>query len=257
MAYRKKNRDINIFSMSALDLFASALGAFIIIAVIALPYYLKKDKNDKIELKPIDIVFVLDTTGSMGGPMAALRQNIIGIISILEKVSSSLHVGFVAYKDYQEEYVTLPFPLRAMTTTSKKELTSFINGLQASSTDNNKDTEEAVEAAIEKAMSFQWRSNVKQFIVVIADAPARIDKVDKALKLAKTFHNNDKNRRLSAIYAEEWDKLPDVTAEDLKASREHWQPITTNFMKKLAEAGGGEFIEDRGRMLESVLLSVL
>lgn len=42
---KKKNRDINIFSMSALDLFASAMGAFLLIAVIALPYYLKVDKN--------------------------------------------------------------------------------------------------------------------------------------------------------------------------------------------------------------------
>ena len=40
---RRRNREINIFSMSALDLFASALGAFILIAVIALPYYLKTD----------------------------------------------------------------------------------------------------------------------------------------------------------------------------------------------------------------------
>lgn len=38
---RRKNREISIFSMSALDLFASALGAFILIALIALPDYLK------------------------------------------------------------------------------------------------------------------------------------------------------------------------------------------------------------------------
>jgi regulator of replication initiation timing len=42
---KKKNRDINIFSMSALDLFASAMGAFLLIAVMALPYYLKTDKD--------------------------------------------------------------------------------------------------------------------------------------------------------------------------------------------------------------------
>lgn len=41
---KRKNREINIFSMSALDLFASAMGAFILIAVVALPYYLKTDK---------------------------------------------------------------------------------------------------------------------------------------------------------------------------------------------------------------------
>jgi hypothetical protein len=40
---KKKNREINIFNMSALDLFASALGAFILISLILFPYYLKVD----------------------------------------------------------------------------------------------------------------------------------------------------------------------------------------------------------------------
>lgn len=38
----RKDRSINVFSLSALDLFASAMGAFIIIAVMLFPYYLKK-----------------------------------------------------------------------------------------------------------------------------------------------------------------------------------------------------------------------
>jgi len=43
MHYR--NREINIFSMSALDLFASALGAFVILTLILLPYYLKTGQS--------------------------------------------------------------------------------------------------------------------------------------------------------------------------------------------------------------------
>lgn len=39
---RRKDRELNIFSMSALDLFASALGAFILITLILLPYYLQE-----------------------------------------------------------------------------------------------------------------------------------------------------------------------------------------------------------------------
>ncbi len=42
---RRRNRELNIFSMSALDLFASAMGAFMIIALISLPYYLKTDHS--------------------------------------------------------------------------------------------------------------------------------------------------------------------------------------------------------------------
>ncbi len=36
---RKINREINIFNMSALDLFASSLGVFILITVLLLPFY--------------------------------------------------------------------------------------------------------------------------------------------------------------------------------------------------------------------------
>ncbi len=42
---RRPNRHIEIFSISALDLFASALGAFILVAIILFPYYLKDKKT--------------------------------------------------------------------------------------------------------------------------------------------------------------------------------------------------------------------
>lgn len=49
---RRRSREINIFSLSALDLFASAMGAFIIIAVILFPYYLKTHtKSDIVKEK--------------------------------------------------------------------------------------------------------------------------------------------------------------------------------------------------------------
>ncbi|MBF0220228.1 MAG: hypothetical protein HQL49_11990 [Gammaproteobacteria bacterium] len=44
---RRKSREVNLFSLSALDLFASALGAFMLIAIMALPYYLKTDQQLK------------------------------------------------------------------------------------------------------------------------------------------------------------------------------------------------------------------
>ncbi len=42
---KTRNREINIFSMSALDLFASALGAFILIAIILLPFFPNLNAN--------------------------------------------------------------------------------------------------------------------------------------------------------------------------------------------------------------------
>lgn len=39
---RRRSKELNIFSMSALDLFASAMGAFILITLILMPYYLNQ-----------------------------------------------------------------------------------------------------------------------------------------------------------------------------------------------------------------------
>ena len=36
---KKRSRELSIFSMSALDLFASALGAFILITIVLLPFF--------------------------------------------------------------------------------------------------------------------------------------------------------------------------------------------------------------------------
>lgn len=41
---KRRNRDINIFSISALDLFASAMGVFILLTVVLFPYYLKNSE---------------------------------------------------------------------------------------------------------------------------------------------------------------------------------------------------------------------
>ena len=41
---RRRGREINVFSVSALDLFASALGAFILISIVLMPYFLRVDR---------------------------------------------------------------------------------------------------------------------------------------------------------------------------------------------------------------------
>ena len=42
---KRRNRDISIFNMSTIDLFACATGAFILLTLILLPYYLNIDRS--------------------------------------------------------------------------------------------------------------------------------------------------------------------------------------------------------------------
>ena len=44
MSLRRRSREVNVFGTSALDLFASALAAFIIIALVVMPFFLRYDE---------------------------------------------------------------------------------------------------------------------------------------------------------------------------------------------------------------------
>ena len=63
---KRKNRDINIFSMSALDLFASALGAFILLAVVVFPYFPNIGMVERAELDEV--------TGQLEGALGAFAD---------------------------------------------------------------------------------------------------------------------------------------------------------------------------------------
>jgi len=63
----------------------------------------------------LEMVFVLDTTGSMGGLIDGAKQRIWGIVNgVMESPSRpSVRVGLVAYRDRGDAYVTKVLRLTA------------------------------------------------------------------------------------------------------------------------------------------------
>ena len=62
----------------------------------------------------VEVVFCLDTTGSMGGLIDAAKKKIWAISNQIAagKPTPDLKVGLVAYRDRGDEYVTKVFDLR-------------------------------------------------------------------------------------------------------------------------------------------------
>ncbi|MEM7651712.1 MAG: vWA domain-containing protein, partial [Pseudomonadota bacterium] len=208
----RPRRELEVLSVSALDLFASALGVFILLAILLFPYYLKQpsldadiaaqaaemiaagndlnsaeqaakdaarrraearaardemiaeidslqsvlddaelaaeaaaqrvsevgdetaDTEARLAALPVidlDLVIVMDTTGSMRQEIRDIRANILGLVNILRRLSPSLRIGFVAYRDVGETYVTKEFPLSEMTEGNVLGLQGFLNTLGA------------------------------------------------------------------------------------------------------------------------------
>ncbi|MGH9768905.1 MAG: vWA domain-containing protein, partial [Blastocatellia bacterium] len=74
-----------------------------------------KDGNDKKpnERKTLEMVFALDTTGSMGGLIEGAKQRIWGIVNevMQSEARPNVRVGLVAYRDRGDQYVTQVFPV--------------------------------------------------------------------------------------------------------------------------------------------------
>src|SRR5437867_7998383 len=78
------------------------------------PLFAKSEEPKGKEEKPrIEVCFVLDTTGSMGGLIEGAKQKIWSIANemISAKPTPELKLGLIGYRDRGDEYVVKSFQL--------------------------------------------------------------------------------------------------------------------------------------------------
>jgi hypothetical protein len=117
--------------------------------------------------RPVDIVFAVDTTGSMGGLLDGAKRTVWSIANQVKSIdpNADLRVGLVAYRDLGDDYVTKNFALTDDLDAMYAELTSY----QAA---GGGDVPENVDAALYDAVhKMKWRSGAKKMIFLVGDAP--------------------------------------------------------------------------------------
>ncbi|MBA7544508.1 hypothetical protein ES705_36864 [subsurface metagenome] len=120
---------------------------------------------------PLDILFILDTTGSMGEEISRLKATIEIIKLNLTSLSSKPDVrfGMVLYKDIDDEYRTHVIPLTG-------SLPGFQKDLDLVWASGGGDTPEDLQAALYAAMTHQdWNRNGIRLSFIITDAPPHLD----------------------------------------------------------------------------------
>jgi hypothetical protein len=118
----------------------------------------------------LDVVFALDTTGSMGGLLEGAKQKIWSIASRMASGTPTprVRVGLVAYRDQGDAYVTKVFALSEDLDAVYKDLQSFV-------ADGGGDGPEAVQAALADAVDkMKWSDSKRaaKMIFLVGDAPA-------------------------------------------------------------------------------------
>ena len=120
---------------------------------------------------PLDILFIFDTTGSMGEEIHRLRATIELIYLNLTSMSTKpdLRFGMVLYKDIGDEYDTKIVPL----TDDLEEFRESLNLVEAS---GGGDTPEDLQAALEKSLhEIEWDAEGIRLGFIITDASPHLD----------------------------------------------------------------------------------
>jgi len=133
------------------------------------------DKRETSSEIPLDIVFVLDTTGSMGEEIERLKTTIeiINLNITSFKPKPRVRFGMVLYKDRGDEYVTRIIPLTESLDESKKELDMV-------TAEGGGDTPEDLQEALKDLInSMKWNNKGIKLGFIITDAPPHLDYKDQ------------------------------------------------------------------------------
>ena len=120
---------------------------------------------------PVDVLFVLDTTGSMGEEIERLRSTIEIISANITaiKPKPELRFGMVLYRDKDDEYVTKVVPFTS-------DLERFQKALDEANADGGGDEPEDLQSALRDAItSMKWNADGIRLGFIVTDASPHLD----------------------------------------------------------------------------------
>jgi|SRR5262245_58269022 len=164
---------------SALFCKLASLAALVAVVGLALPARAeeKKDEAKPAKKKPkVEVVFCLDTTGSMGGLIEAAKQKIWSISNQIAsgKPTPELKIGLVAYRDKGDAYITKIHDL-------SDDLDAVHGNLKTFQAQGGGDTPEHVNQALFDAVhKVKWSTDKStlRIIFLVGDAPPHMDYTD-------------------------------------------------------------------------------
>ncbi|MBI2263903.1 MAG: VWA domain-containing protein [Armatimonadetes bacterium] len=121
----------------------------------------------------IDVVFLVDTTGSMGDEISVVKDKIGELMDSVEGGTPKplVRYSIVAYRDRGEDYVVKKFPLAS----DRKQIAAWIQDIQA---DGGGDLPESVNEALHAAvqeMNWDLSPRCERILFLIGDAGPHLD----------------------------------------------------------------------------------
>ena len=188
--------------------------------------------------KGLDVVLVLDGTGSMSLIIDDVKAKMTGLIASIHNLVPTARVGIVVYGGHGEPIDMQPLTL------SPAKLTAFLGGVAAKGGDEwEEDTAGAIRTAVVK---MDWRPYAKKVIVLVGDSPPSRADFPQVVALIKQFRAENGVVNAVDVSAEEHERFE--RALWIKVHREEPKTIsplpafyrqTESAYNALSQVGGG------------------
>lgn len=169
----------------------------------------------------VDVMFVIDATGSMGDEINYLKTELKDVIQkAMNESHLNIRTGTVFYRDKDDEYLTRSYDFEPASNINR-----VIENIDNQIAGGGGDFPEAVEAGLEEAIDQNWNTNaISRLLFLILDAPP---------------HNNNetiiKIQELTKSFAEKGVKIIPITASGIDKDTEF-------LMRFIAIATNGTYV---------------
>jgi hypothetical protein len=191
----------------------------------------------------VEVVFCLDTTGSMSGLIAAAKAKIWSISNQIAsgKPTPELKIGLIGYRDRKDAYITQVFALT-------EDLDAVHANLKKFSATGGGDGPESVNQALNEAVTrIKWSKDNKvlKIIFLVGDAPPHMDYPDDVKYPVTCQLAVKQNIIINTVQCGTWEEATKVWKDIAVKSEGSYVAIprdggdvavvTTPFDKRLAE----------------------
>ncbi len=168
--------------------------------------------NPQAQQKHVEVVFVLDTTGSMSGLIEGAKQKIWSIASTIAQAQPApeIRMGLVGYRDRGDQYVTTK-------TTMTDDLDTVYETLMGFEAGGGGDTPESVnEALFEAVERFDWSDDPStlKIVFLVGDAPPQMG-----------YNDDVKYQASCKLAAEKGIIVNTIQCGNLHGTKDHWTKI--------------------------------
>ena len=189
---------------------------------------------DELREAGLDVLFVVDATGSMGWALDEVKTRVVDIIEWVRDLVPIARFGVVAFRDHGDpEFVVR---IQSLTYSSAK-LERFLRSVEAA---GGGDLGESVYAGMRTAIEHGgWRRAGKRLVILIGDAPPHREESEELLRLVLRFHA-DGGQVTSLDVSDEANPALLEARLGRKVNRNLYRGEPSYDFARIAEFGGGD-----------------